>query len=168
MMWFYFGRKILSVHLNEGEMKIILSNGKHTFIDKNMIHLRDFKWSEGTKGYPQRSFKDFNGKLSTMFLHHAIIGHPLNSKSLVIDHINGNKLDNRIKNLRIVTPRENQWNTKKRRDGKCDSKYPGVHKFKGKWIAQMSINNTVKHIGYFSKERDAANAYLNAISSLKK
>lgn len=74
-----------------------------------------------------------------------------------VDHINGNKLDNRIENLRIVTPQQNNMN-KTSRDNST-SKYIGVYLYSdGKWKASIRINNKNIHLGTFINEIDAAKA----------
>lgn len=76
-----------------------------------------------------------------------------------IDHINGNRTDNRISNLRDVTQQQNCQNSTK---AKGFGKYPYLKKFK----AYIAINGKQKHLGYFSKEEDARAAYLKAKKEL--
>lgn len=78
---------------------------------------------------------------------------------LEIDHVNGNRADNRIKNLREVTHVENCRN-KSARSG-FSSKYPGVSwiKRRQKWQAQIRIDGRLRHIGEFEDELKAASAY---------
>jgi hypothetical protein len=69
--------------------------------------------------------------------------------SLIVDHINGNSLDNRISNLRLVTPRENALNrcvSSNSASGKM-----GVHwaKSENKWRACIVVNDKNIHLGYF-------------------
>lgn len=71
-----------------------------------------------------------------------------------IDHINNNPLDNRICNLRIVTPAQNSMNKNIRKGG--SSKYVGVSWYKPSMKWKAAINS--KHIGYFNTEIDAAKA----------
>ncbi len=83
----------------------------------------------------------------------------------LIDHINGNKADNRIENLRAATKTQNQQNTHKVR-GKL-SKYRGVTEWRGKkkrkrWHAQIRVNKKQLHIGDFNDEIEAAKAYNTA------
>jgi len=87
------------------------------------------------------------------FLNHTIN----NSKKLVIDHINNNKIDNRLDNLQLITNRENT--SKDKING--SSKYTGVvwHKRDKKWASSISINKKRIHLGYFNNEIDAHNAY---------
>jgi hypothetical protein len=79
-----------------------------------------------------------------------------------IDHINGNKQDNRIDNLRLVTHSENSKNLsidKRNKSGKT-----GVcwHVLSKKWIASISIDKKLKHLGYFDNIEDAILARKNA------
>jgi len=77
-----------------------------------------------------------------------------------VDHINRIKTDNRFENLRYVTPNENQWN----RDSVDNAKGYSWEKERNKWKATIRINGKTKHLGYFEKEEDARQAYLDARS----
>jgi len=78
--------------------------------------------------------------------------------SLDIDHIDGQRGNNSIKNLRLATNHQNQAN-RKATFGK--SIYKGVcfHKEHKKWMAQLKKNGETEFIGYFTSEEDAAIAY---------
>lgn len=85
--------------------------------------------------------------------------HGLIKEGMVIDHINGNRLDNGIENLREITPDENRIAFRKKPSNKT-SKYRGVHKNnRGKWIAQGRENGSIKYIGSFLDEKQAAVAW---------
>ncbi len=75
----------------------------------------------------------------------------------MIDHINGNGLDNRRCNLRVVTPRQNTQNKRSIRT----SKYPGVfwHNQNKKWCSYIGINGVQRYLGIFSTEIEAFQAY---------
>jgi hypothetical protein len=73
-----------------------------------------------------------------------------------IDHINGDKKDNRIENLRLTTQRLNQANRFARTD--VTSRFKGVGRSRGKWRAYI-CHPKFTHLGYFLKEEDAAIAY---------
>lgn len=76
-----------------------------------------------------------------------------------IDHINGNKLDNRMQNLRKASRVENNRN-KKRVKG-----YTFCKK-KEKWKAQIRANSKNNNLGYFDTEEQAREAYLRAKEKL--
>ena len=80
------------------------------------------------------------------------------STNLVIDHINGNGLDNRRANLRLATVAQNAWNSKKR---KSRSGYKGVcyDKAKRRWRAAIVHHGRRIHLGYFKEKLEAAKAY---------
>ncbi len=83
-----------------------------------------------------------------------------------LDHINGNRSDNRIENLRIVTKKQNSENRKKRLGR--SSKFKGVcfRKDSNKWTAQIGSNYKLKHLGYFETEELAYEAYKQAAQLL--
>jgi len=84
------------------------------------------------------------------------------SKDMFIDHINGDPLDNRRENLRIVTHRENTLNRGKRSNGKT-SQFLGVSLTKHRnFRAGIKVNNKNINLGHFKSEIEAAKAYNNA------
>lgn len=83
----------------------------------------------------------------------------------LVDHINRNKLDNRIENLRPLTPSENARNCG---DKHYKYKLPrGVTIQKGKFKAQVKINKKTVSIGLFPTAEEAASAYKTFIATLK-
>ena len=83
---------------------------------------------------------------------------------LQVDHIvEGNKQDNRLSNLQLLTSRQNK--TKERLSVNTSSKYIGVsfHKRTGKFQARMTINKREYVFGSFSDEIEAKNAYESAL-----
>lgn len=84
----------------------------------------------------------------------------------VIDHINRNRSDNRIENLRVTNANGNCQNLDPiiNKKPNMTSKYLGVHwsKRAKKWHVLIRANGKRFHIGYFSSEHDAAAAYLMA------
>ena len=73
------------------------------------------------------------------------------------NHINRNKLDNRICNLRIITAKENSYNRTK--NANSENKYKGVQKRGNKYIAVITKDGIKKEIGGFLTEEDAAKTY---------
>lgn len=84
---------------------------------------------------------------------------------LVIDHINGDPLDNRRCNLRLVTQRQNNQN----RHDPMTSTYPGVSwsNIANKWTSQIDTGTgKKKNLGYFNNEKAAFKAYKKAVLDL--
>ena len=78
-------------------------------------------------------------------------------KEYVVDHINGDTTDNRLVNLRLATPTQNQWNRTKSLKKKFYSKYIGVTWFKRTKKWQVKCNNI--YLGRFDDEIQVAKAY---------
>ena len=83
-----------------------------------------------------------------------------------IDHINGNRADNRIVNLRLATHKQNCENVPLSPHNK--SGYRGVswHTKAKKWVVQVGHAKKVHHIGYFDVLEEAAIAAINARNEL--
>lgn len=79
-----------------------------------------------------------------------------------IDHINGNKLDNRWNNLRLADPSQNNANCPAR--ARNTSGFKGVtwHKRNRRWQAQIRVRGKPIYLGQFDKIEDAAQAYSRA------
>lgn len=79
-----------------------------------------------------------------------------------IDHVNGDKQDNRIINLREASQSENKRNTAIYRNN--TSGYKGVcwHRATGKWISQIGLGGKQIRLGYFNDPAEAHAAYCEA------
>lgn len=77
-----------------------------------------------------------------------------------IDHINRNKSDNRISNLRVVGRNENMQNQGLHK--RNTSGFRGVSEFKNRWRARISVNGKDKYLGRFKDKESAYEAYLKA------
>jgi len=95
----------------------------------------------------------------------AFLGHRPGLDGLVVDHINGDKSNNRLFNLRLVTAYENSTTCFRANQSRLTSQYVGVcwKKENRKWAATITVNKKCKHIGYFDSEIDASNAYQNEL-----
>lgn len=83
----------------------------------------------------------------------------------MIDHINGNRSDNRIVNLRVVSSIGNAQN---QRNSHKDSKSGllGVSEHRGLWAAQIMCDGVMHRLGLFKDKFDAHNAYVIAKKKL--
>lgn len=84
----------------------------------------------------------------------------------IVDHINGNGLDNRRENLRFCTGQQNSCNKKKMPFNKTGFKGVYWDKLKNKFAAQIGVQNKIKHLGYFDCPFKAARAYDAAAKEL--
>lgn len=93
-------------------------------------------------------------------LHHLVVGHP--SVGLQVDHINGNKLDNRRCNLRLAT---NSQNCQNKPPG-MGREWKGIRKSKCGWMARIRTPDGRICLGTFKTEVEAARAYNEAAKRL--
>lgn len=111
-----------------------------------------------------------NGITKTFGVHVLVaisfLNHTPNGHTMVVNHINFNKLDNTLNNLEVVTHRENS----NHKHLKSSSKYTGVswHNRVNKWGSSIRVNNKGIYLGYFVNEIDAHNAYQDKLKSLNK
>lgn len=141
--------------------QIPLTMGEFAIVDdEDYEYLSQWKWWRN-RGYAIRSFM-VKGKRHIILMHRVIMQAPLNK---LVDHIDGNILNNQKHNLRICTHSENMRN---QHSVSGTSKYKGVYwsKDKNKWAAQIRSSNKKKFLGYFSNEKDAALAYNKAAVEL--
>lgn len=93
-------------------------------------------------------------------LHREVVGA---KKGEYVDHINGDRYDNRRRNLRVCTPAQNSWNRKVGRSHSA-SKYKGVtwrkNSVPGKnWCVSIRQYDKLFHFGYYTSEEEAAYIY---------
>jgi HNH endonuclease/AP2 domain len=138
-------------------MKVIeLTRGRATIVDdEDFEYLAQWRWHYTTVGYAMRSGKK-GGKSFKVSMSRQIMAAP---KDLEVDHINGDKLDNRRENLRLCLPEEN---IRSRGPNKNNtSGYRGVtySKKERKWLAQITFQRKLTRIGVFESPEEAHEAY---------
>jgi len=107
------------------------------------------QWYLDSNGYP----KSYKARGHT--LHRYLLGKQ--EEGCVIDHINRNKLDNRLENLRIITAKENSYNRTKSVSSK--NSYKGIVQRSNKYYASISKDKIKSEIGPFETEEEAAKMY---------
>ena len=138
------------------------------FISLKFNKVRLIKPSINTSGYKTITISN-NQTRTTITIHQlvamAFLGYVRNgNKSLVVDHIDNDKLNNNLDNLQLITQRENSSKDVKRKT----SKYTGVcwDKCKRKWRAYIKVNGVDKNLGRYKCELAAATAYQKALKEL--
>lgn len=80
----------------------------------------------------------------------------------ICDHINGDKLDNRKKNLRVCTSSQNLANRGSQKNSRSGIKGVTFYVRTGKWAANIAFNRKQTFLGYFLSKEEAASAYNQA------
>jgi len=139
--------------------RIPLTQGQFALVDDDDFEeLSQFKWHaqwarDTGSYYAVRRIRLPSGTWTKEQMHRRLLGLEYGDRRQV-DHTDHQTLDNRRANIRIVTPSENQHNNR----GKGYSLHTPTHKYR----ARITVNATVKHIGYFDTPSEARAAYLAA------
>lgn len=142
-------------------MKYInLTQGKRALVDnEDYKHLNQWKWHYSQYGYASRRYVKSDGKITKILMHRQIFNANV---GIELDHINGNRIDNRKHNLRICTRSQNAMNKYGSKNASSGYKGARWHKGAKKWIANIRVNKILIHLGYFINKEDAARAYNKA------
>ena len=145
---------------NLGRVKSLKRIVKESRLGTKIVPERILKNRINSKGY-YHVVLCCNGNCKSRTIHQLVaemfLNHKPNGHNIVINHIDFNKLNNKIDNLELTTQRENA----NQKHIKHSSKYTGVSFIKntGKWAAYISINGKKNHLGTFEKEYNAHLAY---------
>jgi hypothetical protein len=148
------------------ELEIPLTQNKVALVDGDVYDtLSKFKWCASKQCNTYYAFHAFmrpDKTYNLIGMHRMVISIP---NGFRCDHINGNGLDNRKCNLRVVTIRGNAQN----QHVKKSSKFPGVSWYPkyNKWVSKIRVNDTRHHLGYFIEEHDAYKAYVEACNKFE-
>jgi hypothetical protein len=85
----------------------------------------------------------------------AFLLNPENKK--YVDHIDNDRQNNKLINLRFATPQQNQQNRSINKNNKSGTKGVSWNKQRNKWTAQIRINGKLIHLGSFLNKEDAIN-----------
>ena len=145
---------------------ILLTQNKIALVDdRDYEQLSQYKWyakNEGNTWYAVRGSKklDGKGKQKLIRMHREIMN---TQKGVMVDHRNGNGLDNRKENLRICTIQQNAYNrTRSQKNNKLGIKGVSWDKKLKKYKAGIKFNGKSIHLGYFNVLGDADSAYRKA------
>lgn len=143
---------------------------KHSFNVK--VDNEDFKYLFAYTWYVDYKNENFSVytrvKKEKVYLHRLLTNCP---KNMVVDHIDGDGLNNQKKNLRICTIAENNMNVGKPKSKTCTSKYIGVSydsRYVKPWKATISLRNKTVLIGNYKTEIEAAKARDRVAKDMRK
>lgn len=147
---------------------ISLTGGKIAFISNDDYEfLMQYNWYayrvRKTEKWYARGCITIDGRRIRIMMHRAIMEHNgYDLTGVIVDHINGDGLDNRLENLRPVTKAQNAYNRRKRAGH--TSKYKGVYfdRQRGKWKASIKVDGKTISLGRFLTEEEAALKYNEA------
>lgn len=149
-----------------------LTQGHIAIIDECDADLCNSKWCAGKRRDGQiEAIRNSGTRKNTVrhILHRTIyervINRHLESWELV-DHWNGNTLDNRRENLRLATFSQNAQNSKLYKTSQTGYKGVHFHKASGKWRASITHNYKEISLGYFHDPITAYKAYCDKAAEL--
>lgn len=137
--------------------EIPLTRGQVAIVDDgDYAELSRFRWHFISSGYAARTVKA-DKKKTTILMHRLVTDA---EKGKVVDHISGDRLDNRRGNLRVTDQVGNQANrTNLGRNSSTGYKGVSWHKGGGKYEAGVSLRGKRHFLGLFVDKHEAARAY---------
>jgi hypothetical protein len=130
----------------------LLIRGRRVLVDEEDVSkVEGLPWTffDNRRGhvYAQLNVKRPNGKWERVRMHRMLVGASAGDGS-VVDHINGDTLDNRKANLRVVTATENNQNKVRRKNG-------GPFKSGNGWVVRRMHNSKNEYHGFFKDYAEA-------------
>lgn len=145
---------------------IPLTRDRYTIVDKCDEDLSIFKWQArpGRRGcfyaartkYPGKSYEGLHRAIMSRVLERPLVAYE------IVDHIDGNPLNNLRSNLRLVSPRENVLNSSRRNDNTSGYKGVTFRKDCGLWRARIVRNGKRVTVGYAETAEAAFELYKTA------
>ena len=136
--------------------------------DEDWEKVSKFKWSiskEGTAYYERLKGNVFpvtnvkvDGVWRSRSMHRVLLG-LVHNEPVVVDHINGNRRDNRKSNLRVCTQANNNCNVHGRKDNLSGYKGVSIKTGTDLWVSQIQVKGKKYFGGYHSTPEAAAIAY---------
>jgi hypothetical protein len=135
-----------------GAALIRLSNGEFTIVDEeDYEELATLTWHHGDEGYVVHTV-GMGGKTYQLLMHRVVLRA---APDVLVDHRDGNRLDNRKDNLRSASHRQNAQN----RAPIAGRRWKGVYAAGDRWKARIKHDGRMIHLGAYESEEIAALAY---------
>lgn len=149
---YYFIKMAKEIQLTQGKVAIV--------DDEDYNYLNQWKWlaikQKNDKFYVARNIPVSNKKQSKIWMHRFIMNP---EKGMVIDHLDGNPLNNQKNNLRICTHAENMRNSNIPKNNTSGFKGVSFVKKHNTYESSIRINNIKIYLGYYIDPIEAARAY---------
>lgn len=138
----------IPLHARDGSVR------GYALLDGCDAGLAQHRWYLHPRGYVRRSWRD-GARVRTATMGRVVAG-LLPDDPREVDHFNGDKLDNRRENLRVLSHPHNGQNLPAR--GRGSSRHRGVsfHAPNGRWRAYARVDGRLHHLGYHDDEDVAA------------
>ena len=136
----------------------VFAGNRQVLIDADAAHLFErltWRYAQRTRKWYVVSATSKQGKTVHMYLHRVVMNA---LPGQVCDHINGDTLDNRRCNLRIVTLQQNAFNAAKK-PSKHGNRFRGISTRAHGYGSQIRANGKIMHLGTFRTDVEAAYAY---------
>jgi hypothetical protein len=148
--------------------RVLLTRNQYAIVDPADFYVvSKYKWHarKSTQTYYATSTQYENGNRINLHMHRLVMQYKLSPErctlhaDLLVDHINGDGLDNRRANLRLATSAQNNYN--RRITSRRTSKYKGVdyRPSKRAYRARITVDKKKIFLGHFTDEISAARAY---------
>jgi hypothetical protein len=145
----------ISIPLPNKEGEIVA----YATVDDEDAELADLRWYRGTKSYVMRYLTDMRYDRLHWAVLRRVAGDPdlcFSRSGIQGDHINGDRLDCRRSNLRLVTPAQNGQNRKPRAGSLSGLRGVSWCKRNQKWAGRGFVAGKGYHLGYFEDKQEAA------------
>lgn len=151
---------VLNSNINQNEYKLCddyiiakTSTGVEFYVDQSDEWIfKKYHWFTNHNGYLEAVERECHKKV---LIHRLIVGCP---NDMIVDHIDGNPLNNRKSNLRIVTRSQNCMNRELHSNNTSSITGVNFHKQSSKWNARIMVNNKRISLGLYDNFDDAVAA----------
>jgi hypothetical protein len=146
-------------------MTIVIKGYVVLIDDEDYDKIKGYPWwaiTNAKHNHPEQVYFSYDaGTQGRPLLHRYVLGlKPRDGK--IVDHINGNTLDCRKRNLRIVTISQNNWNSHRNLNSSTGYKGVDYHKAERKYRARICFNGKRISLGSYKTAKEAHTAYCEA------
>lgn len=148
-------------YLDDKAMKVVFRNGMECYFDtEDYEKLKAYRWRFiAGRSNSYAGAEIYGGETKRVLMHRIVTNCP---EGMVVDHINGNGLDNRKENLRVVTRSQNGKNRKSNKNNTSGYKGVTYDRRSDSYKASIMSDRKNVYLGTFNTAEEAAKAYADA------